>query len=145
MAAALMEADPEHGELYQANYRAFAGELAALDRELAALFDPLPGSRTFLVFHPAWAYLARAYGLEELAIETDGKEPGPRTLGAIITRAKEEGVTAVFIQPGFSRRTAQTVADALGVEVMEADVLSADWAENLRSVARKMNRAMGGK
>ena len=113
IALALMEADPEHKETYQANYQAFTRELAALDRELAALFDSLPGNRTFLVFHPSWSYLARDYGLTELSIETDGKEPGPKTLGKIITRAKEAGVGAVFIQRGFSKRTAGAVAAPL--------------------------------
>ena len=145
MAEALAKADPAHKETYRANYRAFLEELTGLDRQLATLFDGVRGPKSFLVFHPAWGYLADGYGLEEVAIESGGKEPGPRELARLIDRAREEKVRAVFIQPGFSKKTAQTIADALGARVVEADSLAEDWAANLLETAKKLAAAMGAR
>ncbi|MBM4117817.1 ABC transporter substrate-binding protein, partial [bacterium] len=83
LAAALAEADPAHAADYTAGAERYAGELAALDGELRSLFAGLAGRR-FLVFHPSWGYLAAAYGLVQVAIEHEGKEPGARALAGLI-------------------------------------------------------------
>ncbi len=105
-----------------------------MDAEFAGMFRDRQGA-AFLVFHPAWAYFARSYGLVEVAIETDGKEPKAADLANIISEAKERGVKAIFISPQFSRRSAEIVAQAVGASVTTADPLAAEWEENLRAVS----------
>lgn len=120
-------------------YRRFAADLDALDTEIR---KTLAGrrERTFLVFHPSWGYFARAYGLTQIAIEAEGKEPGPRALGVVIEEARRRGTRVVFVQKQFSRSDAKAVASAIGGEVVVIDPLAEDFLANTRSVAAAFAR-----
>lgn len=143
IAAAFSKADAAHASVYAANLAAFLREVDALDAQLRATFSALPTSqRGFLVFHPAWGYLAKDYGLIQHAIEFEGKEPSPKRLGAIITEAKAKGFKVIFIQPQASRRTAETIAKAIGARLVVADPLAEDWLANLRGVAESFRNAL---
>jgi len=143
IAEALGKADPAHAAVYAANLAAFMKEIDALDADLRAAFAGLPADRrSFLVFHPAWGYLARDYGLTQTAIEFEGKEPSPKRLAALIAQAKATGVKVIFVQPQMSRRTAESIAQALGARVLVADPLAADWAGNLQAVAGVFRAAL---
>jgi zinc transport system substrate-binding protein len=140
---ALVELDPANAAAYRTNCAAFLEEIDALDARIRGLYQDVAAERrTFLVFHPAWGHFAEAYGLTQLSIEVDGKEPGPAELARIITEAREHGVRAVFIQPQMSKRTALSVAGAVGARVIEADPLASDWEANLLSVAESFRSAM---
>jgi zinc transport system substrate-binding protein len=133
----LTELRPEQRDLFAANYGALAESLRTLDAELQAQLSALP-SRLFLVFHPAWGYFAERYGLEQVAIEHEGKEPGARALAALIERARAEGVRKVFVQPQFSQRLAETVARAIGGQVIVVDPLAEDCMASLRRIAASL-------
>ncbi len=137
IAKVLQNADPAHKADYEANLRAFLAELDALDERLRRILAPCKG-RAMMVFHPSWGYFARTYGLKQIPIEIEGKEPKSKELMHLIHEAKEEGVDTLFVQPQFSKRAAKAVADAIGAKVVEADSLAADWARNLESVAKKV-------
>jgi len=137
----LIELDPAHGAEFGRDHDAFVAELDALDRELHTLLDPLP-NRRFMVFHPAWGYFADTYGLTQVPIEREGKEPGARTLAALINQAKQEKIKVVFVQPQFDKRQARQVAQAIGGEVIAVDPLAGDYVENLRRVGREFARAL---
>lgn len=143
IAEALGKADPAQAKVYAANLAAFIKEIDAVDADLRAVFAGLPANRrSFLVFHPAWGYLARDYGLTQTAIESEGKEPSPRRLAALVAQARAAGVKVIFVQPQMSRRTAESIAQALGARVVVADPLAADWAANLRAVAAGFRSAL---
>ena len=133
--------DPVHAGDYADRHDAFVGELDALDREIRALLDPL-ANRRFMVLHPAWGYFADAYGLTQLAIEHDGKEPGARTLATLIAQAGRENVRVVFVQPQIDRRSAVQIARAIGGTVIAVDPLAADYTDNLRDVAHRFAEAL---
>ena len=141
IAAALGRIDPAGAPVYQRNLTAFLADVAALDREIRATLAGVE-HRRFLVFHPAWGYFARDYGLEQVAIETNGKEPSPARLVALITEARREGIRVVFVQRGFSDRAARVIAAELGAEVVALDPLAYDWLDNLRRVAEALRRAL---
>ncbi len=137
--AALVKADPAHAPLYRANHDAFVRELDELDLHINGLFENVPENRRrFMVFHPAWSYFAHNYNLREVAIEVEGREPGPKQLTRIVEFAKKEKIEAIFVQPQFSRRGAETIARNVGAKLIEADPLAEDWAANIRRVAETM-------
>lgn len=138
--AALAELDPEGAEYFGRNLGNFLERLDALDAELRELFRGREGA-AFLVFHPAWGYLAREYGLEEVAIEVDGKEPKAAEMAAVITDAKRRGVKVVFVSPQFSERSAETIARSIGAAVETVNPLSEEWEENIRAAARAIAEA----
>jgi len=139
--AALGKLLPDHRETLQANLASFRAEIAALDGEIRELLAGRKGGR-FLVLHPAWGYFAEAYGLEQVAIEHEHKQPDPHELGQLIERAQETGVGVVFVQPQFDPSAAETLAREIGARVEPLDPLAYDWPENLRRAARALAEGM---
>jgi len=139
--AALVAEDPEHAGEYRRNHEAFLARVAELDTRIRALFAGV-SRRTFLVFHPAWGYFARDYGLQQLAIEEHGKSPGPVALGRAIELARSRGLRTIFVQPQFDRRTGETIARAIGGSVVVIDPLARDWAANLERAAGLLAASM---
>jgi len=138
---ALIELIPAAGDEIRGRREALEAEIDAVDRDLEARLEPLRGGR-FYVFHAAWGYLAREYGLTQVAIEEGGKEPSSRRLREILERARGDGVEVILVQPQFSRQRAETLAADLGARVEVADPLARDWAANLREVAAILARAV---
>jgi len=130
----LASLDPAHKSVYERNYMQLAAELDALDAEIRKRLAPLK-QRAFITFHPAWGYFADTYGLRQIPIENEGKEPGPRTLLEVIQEARRLGIKVIFVEPQFSRRSAEIVAHEIGGHVVAIDPLAEDYFENMRRVA----------
>lgn len=140
IADGLIAVDSANRSRYEDNMAGFLREIDALGTELKALFAGSPGAR-FMVFHPSWGYFAQAYGLEQVPIEIEGKDPKPAQLKELIRRAREQGIKVVFVQPQFSSKSAEMVAREIGGQVVAVDPLAADWADNLREVGRRFKAA----
>ena len=141
--AALASADPQHENEYRQNLETFLKEIADLDKEISAIFQALPPEKKrFMVFHPTWGYFARDYGLEQIAIQMEGKEPSPRELAELVDKARELSVTTIFTQPQFSDQASRVLADEIGATVAKLDPLAPDWAENLRQAANAFKEAI---
>jgi zinc transport system substrate-binding protein len=143
IAAALARLDPGNGELYASNLERLTGELGELDRWCAAVLTPHRG-RSFVVFHPAWGYLADDYGLVQITIEVDGKEPSDAELTAIQQQARRAGVSVVYVQPQIAGRSARAVAGAIGARLETLDPLAPDVGANLRRTVEKLVRGFDG-
>lgn len=139
----LIEADPENAEDYRRNAVAYLDDLDALDAEISALIAG-SGVRVVLVDHPSWAYLARDYGFEEVAIESEGKEPSPKRIEHLIRLAEEEGVRVVFASPEHSTRSAGVIAEAIGGSVVTVSPLKKDYLDNMRQVAAAFAGSVSG-
>ncbi len=137
---ALQTGDPAHRAVYESNYRHFVNDLLELDAALRQILSGKKGS-SFLVFHPSWGYFADAYGLHQIAIEIEGKNPKPAQLQELIGLAKAKNIKAVFAQPQFSSRNAGVIAKAIGGRVILADPLALDWGANLRRQAHLFEAA----
>ena len=96
----------------------------------------------FMVFHPAWGYFADAYGVEQISVEIEGKEPKPLQLQRLIENAKKGGIKVIFVQPQFSVKSAKIIAEAIGGEVIFANPLALNWIENMRQQAAKFKAAL---
>lgn len=132
---ALAALDPSQRDYYQANLIAFQRELDQLHAELKQAFAGLK-LKSIMVYHPAWGYLTDRYGLKQVAIEVEGKEPGPRELAQLIDYAKTEGIRVVFIQKQFNSAAAEAVARAVNGQVVAIDPLAEDYLTNMRRIAR---------
>jgi zinc transport system substrate-binding protein len=138
---ALKEADPGNRSVYEANFKAFTAKIDQLDTDLKNTFAGKKGLQ-FMVFHPAWGYFAHAYGLKQVPIEIEGKDPKPAQLKKLIQHARENGIKVVFVQPQFSTKSAELVAREIGGQVAFANPLAEDWMANLREVADKFQAAL---
>ena len=139
---ALSSADPAHAEAYETNLEVFLRDIDLLDAEIHRTMDGVE-KRRFMVFHPSWGYFARDYGLEMIPIEIGGQEPSAAELAELVSRAREEEIKIIFAQPEFSTRTAETIADEIGGQVLLISPLDEDWMGNLRRVARAFAEHLG--
>lgn len=120
---------------YESNYRAYSEKLRLLDAECAEACA-VGERKCFVIFHPALTYYARDYGIEQIAVEHEGKEPTARQLGVIIERARQNGVRRIFYQSQFPRSTVEIVASDIGAECVEIDPLAADVTDNIKRITR---------
>ena len=134
LASALEELLPDKREAIRANLVQLNREIDALDAELRQATQGHPGAR-FYVFHPAWGYLAREYGLQQVAVEQEGREPSAGQLAELVQRARRDGVRVVFVQPQFSQQSAQMLARDLQARVVPLDPLDRDWPATIRQFA----------
>ncbi|MCD7058824.1 zinc ABC transporter substrate-binding protein [Pelagibacterium xiamenense] len=127
---ALIEADPENAEIYNANGLALSQDLSALEDEISATLDPLAGTPYF-VFHDAYHYFGARFGVEATGSFTVNPEiaPGAGRLSEIQDTLAETGATCVFTEPQFSPALVETIADATGARIGVLDPLGADLAD----------------
>ncbi len=138
---ALQQIAPQYKDEFQSNYNSFAARIDALDDELKQILTGKSGMQ-FMVFHPSWGYSAQEYGLKQVPIEIEGKNPKPAQLKELIMHAKEDGIKVIFAQPQFSTKSAKLVASEIGGQVAFADPLAEDWMENLRMIAEKFKAVL---
>lgn len=131
----LVKLSPENKAVYQKNLAAFLEEIQATDNKIKSLFKTLKPHTKFMVFHPSWGYFAKAYDLEQVAIEVEGKSPQPREIINVIKEAKEEQVKVIFTQPEFSDKSARIIAKEAGVRVQKISPLNQEWSQNLINMA----------
>ncbi|WP_417914906.1 metal ABC transporter solute-binding protein, Zn/Mn family [Candidatus Electronema sp. JM] len=144
IAAALKEADAANAAAYEKNLQTVTAALTTLDADLKTVLAPFKG-QTFLVYHPAFGYFAKAYGLRQAAVEIEGKSPAPKQLYDLISRAKNEKAKVIFVQPQFDRKNGETVAKAIGGRVAVLDPMAENVPENLHFMAKEISAALGGK
>jgi zinc transport system substrate-binding protein len=142
LAATLIRLDPQGADLYRAHLAALRTDLASLDRRLAERLGAAP-RRRFFVQHPAWGHLAAAYGLEQVALEHEGKETSPKLLVQRIEESRAAGATAIFVERGAAQRAARVFAAETGAEIVVLDPLAADWPAEMERTADALARALG--
>ena len=106
------------------------------------LFSPPKNRRKLFVFHPAFGYFADSYGLKQTPLESQGKEPSAQQLAALIDKAKKEGVKVIFVEPQYSKKTAQTVATAIGGTLVTLDPLPRNYLDGIEDMARRIKKAL---
>lgn len=122
IAAALAEADPAGAAVYRRNGEAYAARLTALGDEIRAVVQAAP-NRQVVTYHNAFAYLARATGLEIVGtIESaPGQEPSAGELSRLAERIRQTGARAVLSEPQYSPRLAETLARETGAPLAVLD------------------------
>jgi zinc transport system substrate-binding protein len=141
--SALCSVYPDQKPVFSKNLQAFSRELDGLHQELKTLFaSGSEEKKIFMAFHPAWGYFARTYGLKQVAIECEGKNPGPAKLREIIDEARDLGIKVIFVQPQFSTRSAEVIARAIDGRIVPADPLAYEWEKNLKLQAENFRNAL---
>jgi len=132
----LIKVDTKNKSYYKKNLIAFLKEINDVDMKINNILLGVPTNSKVMVFHPAWGYFARDYGLVQFAVEKEGKEPTPKALMKIIEKAKKENIKAILVQQEFSKKSAKALAEELHIKVVEESPLSLDWGDNLIGIAK---------
>lgn len=115
---------------YRENYQRLIEKLQELDRRTREKIQR-SGIRYFIVYHPALTYYARDYGIRQVAIEADGKEPSARQIGEIIRNARRDGVNKIFYQNQFPQSVVEIIARDIKAQYIEIDPLAEQVIENI--------------
>jgi zinc transport system substrate-binding protein len=141
IAETLIRIDSVHKDQYEKNLKDFQADLDTMHQQLTKALAPVKG-KSFFVFHPAYGYFGDAYGLKQIPVQIGGKEPTARQLARLIELAKEDGVRVIFVQPQFSKKSAEALAKAIGGAVVALDDLAPDYLSNLKEMATKLDSAL---
>lgn len=138
VATRFAELDPAGEAGYKGRAVALKGELATLDKEFRVGLASCT-RKELVTSHNAFGYLARAYGLEQVAITglTPEEEPTPGRLAEVARFAKQRGVTTIFFEDLVSPRTAESLAKEVGADAVvlspiESRPPSGDYLSQMR-------------
>ncbi|MGL4994081.1 MAG: metal ABC transporter solute-binding protein, Zn/Mn family [Bacteroidales bacterium] len=134
---AFIKLKPEFEQTFNENLETLLLEIDQTDQLFANTVANLD-NRTFMIYHPSLAYIARDYNLEQIAIEDNGKEPTPSHLKELIDRARRDSVKVIFIQQEFDIKNAEIVAKESGAKVIQIDPLSFNWSEETVKIAKSI-------
>lgn len=138
---ALSEQYPTQKEKFEEGYKTLSKEIETVKEKADSALNEKRGSM-FLIYHPALTYLADDYGLQQVAIENEGKEPNPAHLKHIIDLAKEKNIHIIFIQSQFDKNNALSVAKEIGGEVIPIDPLAENWTEEINKLIKVLQEKL---
>ncbi len=124
---------------YTANYEALRNRIAEVDSLVAKRLRGME-RRWFLIYHPALTYYARAYGLRQVAIEEDGKEPSAKRLAALIDSARRDGVRTVFYQAQFPASSVEVIAADIAGKAVRIDPLAELVLDNILVITDELSK-----
>lgn len=137
MLDAIVDEDPANKDFYKNNYKNFVVKLKKLHKDLKEASKEVEHKMVF-VFHPSWGYFMDIYGLKQIPVEYQGKEPGPKYLSKLIELAKKKGIKSILVQPQFPSSSIAVLEKTLKLKVYKADPLAENWDENLMEVVKIM-------
>ena len=137
----LCELNPSQKQKYEVNYNSLISKIQGVDNKALELFSGMK-NRSFMIFHPNLGYLARDYGLEEIPVEYEGKEPPPSRLKELIDRAREDGLKIIFVQREYDTKNAKAIADEIGAEVKIIDPLSEEWQKATMDIINALHNSL---
>ena len=134
---AMVQIDPDREQKYHENYLRFRGVLDTLDLKIEKMLDDYEG-RSFIIFHPALTYLAADYGIEQIAIEWEGKEPSPGHLMELIDHGRKENIKVVLVQEQFDMDNARAIAEELDGRIIWINPLDEDWKSSVTRIVSSL-------
>ena len=115
----LFEKDNENETLYTKNYEALVTELKELD---AAFLEMANASenKTFFVSHAAFGYLAKDYGLEQMAVAglNSQDEPSQKELTELVDLAEEKNIKTILFEQNVTSNLAKVIQTEVGAEAL---------------------------
>lgn len=138
--AALVQRDVGNRRLYDGNYRKLSEELIRVHRDLRHLLKDRRIDE-FIISHGALGPLADAYGLKQVALDTGGRELGPKALAGVVDLARRQNIRIVFVQKQHGRGPAEALAREIGAELVEIDPLAENYLDNMRTMGRLLAMA----
>ncbi len=129
----LSETYPAMADQISANHDSLYERVQDLHTGMLQLSEELE-QKSFMIFHPALTYLARDYGLEQIPIEYEGKEPTPGRLRRIIDQARATEIPVIFIQEEFDERSAELVSRESGASLIQINPMAYNWFEGMEEI-----------
>jgi zinc transport system substrate-binding protein len=142
IAEQLTQIDPNHRADYAEGLRRLSQELTDLDQQWTSGLANCQRT-SFVTTHEAFGYLAKRYGLTQIAIAglSPDAEPSPSRIAEIHKLVAETGITTIFFETLASPALAQTIAKDLGLATDVLDPLEGLTAQSRGSDYREVMEA----
>ncbi len=124
---------------YKTNFEALTQRLDSLDQATGEAIRQA-GVRAFYIYHPAMSYYARAYGLEQVAIEQEGKEPSAKRIAQLIERGRREEIRNIFYQSQFPASSVEIIVRDLGGQALPINPLAEDILTEIERFTQQIIR-----
>lgn len=114
--------DPEHANKYKENTLAYIKKLELERDKMHQALDNLE-NRDIITFHEAFPYFAKEFNLTVVSVieREPGSEPSAKDLADTIDQVKNLKVKALFAEPQYPKKAADTIASATGAKVYTLD------------------------
>src|ERR1035437_5414817 len=137
----LIELNPQQKQKYETNYQLLISKIQEVDTKAKELFSQL-SSKDFMIYHPNLAYIARDYGLEEIPVEFEGKEPTPFRMKELIDRARKDNLKTIFVQLEYDTKNAKAIAGEIGAKIILIDPLSENWQKSTMDIIHALHTSL---
>ncbi|HEY5236140.1 MAG TPA: zinc ABC transporter substrate-binding protein, partial [Rhabdochlamydiaceae bacterium] len=124
---------PEHQKQFTENFKQLTMDLESLDEKIRTELTPLQGSY-LLLSHPALGYYCKRYGLHQLSVECEGKEPLPQQVAKVVKEAQENHVKVIFTEPQYNNKGAVLIADKLHLPIYEINPYAGDYFKMMNEI-----------
>lgn len=137
----LCELNPVQKTKYESNYHVLISKIQEVDNKARELFTDVP-DKCFMIYHPNLAYIARDYGLEEIPVEFEGKEPTPSRMRELIDRARKHKLKTIFVQREYDTKNARAIAGEIGAQIILIDPLSGNWLKATSEIIFAVHKSL---
>lgn len=127
---ALLELFPEDSSQFLSNFASLSAEIDSI----IILYDnhaEVLRNKNFIIYHPALAYLAKDYKMEQHALEYEGKEPPPSHIRKIIDLAREKDIHYILVQKQLSVDNSRALASEINATIIMVDPMDLDWKKQM--------------
>lgn len=128
---------PEHQKQFKENFEKLALRLKTLDHEIETKLKPF--KKTYLLLsHPSLGYYCKRYGLHQLSVECEGKEPLPQQVARIVQEAQENHVKVIYISPQHNNKGAILIAEKLHLPLYQIDPYARDYFKMMNDLTESI-------
>ena len=136
----LVALNPKGKSSYEKNYKSLVASIDSIDALAKSKLANLK-IKKFIIYHPALSYFASDYGLEQISIEKDGKEPAADYMKRLVSQAKEAGIKTIFVQKEFDLSLIESFADEVGATIEPINTFAYDWPESTNHIINALYSA----
>lgn len=117
--SAFIKVDAANKDYYMARSKDYRETLAVLDKEFNVALGKCE-KKEFVVSHSAFGYLAKRYGLHQIAVMglSPDAEPKPGELAEVVQKAKKAKTKYIFVENLVSPKVAEVVAKEIGAQTL---------------------------
>ncbi len=124
---------PEHQTQFEENFNRLSMDSESLDEKIRTELTPLQESY-LLLSHPALGYYCKRYGLHQLSVECEGKEPLPQQVAKVVKEAQENHVKVIFTEPQYNNKGAVLIAAKLQLPIYEINPYADDYFKMMNEI-----------
>lgn len=133
----LSSIDPKHKNIYENNAKKYITQINKLDNDIKNIFNK-KNTKTFIVYHPAFGYLADDYKLNMVSLEKEGKKASPKDMQQLIDLAKKENINTIFYEEEIDSKQSKAFAESINGTAQKLSPLASNYIENLKSMAKSI-------